>query len=676
MRRRTKAVSWLTIASLIATSFPARAIAAEAPQPVVRGNAADLGADHILRAVGRAVGGEPASGLVTRAEYEACQTVDEEAFRTAIAVITAKALAKGLAAVDYTALVAQAWRNEGFDAILDARVDIAVAEVRDETSWGGLISSLADKEKAQQLATAVAERVYRSEPVKAGIENLSAGVAREIGKRLELAGLDAAEPALRCMQAFLGPRYGSAVARIVTAQAEGEFAPGAERGAADVTSGDLLKQSSGGLTGAAVLLMRRQLGNIAGRIGQRLVGSILSRLVSVVAGGIGLVLIAKDIWDLRHGVLPIVADEMKSQATKEKVREELGRGLAELIQEHVKEIATKTADHVVDIWRGFRRAHAMVLDVAENNDRFRGYLDTLQASELARLDEVTALVVAAEGQAGLLQRLDDGTLDEAVRRMSPSALEIARTTRSLETGLRWAALAGGDIDAVVASDLYRRARVDELSPMALRRILALDDRLAMTRLASVSRGARDTLFDLATDELKSLARALTEAELETLAGYLAGLAQGPRERILKALSADPGLMRSLAAEPVRRAVVASRDQSAAVEIMLRPQGLLDPAAAYRDMVLAWNGEVSPRLIWEKHPAALGALALVALLLLLLLRRLLMPRRVGRQRDTPDALGRPANAVPPTPSAGAAVGPVPRPSPPGDERDRPQPVRRT
>ena len=36
-------------------------------------------------------------------------------------------------------------------------------------------------------------------------------------------------------------------------------------------------------------------------------------------------LIAKDIWDFRYGVLPIIATEMKSADTKEKVRAELAR---------------------------------------------------------------------------------------------------------------------------------------------------------------------------------------------------------------------------------------------------------------------------------------------------------------------------------------------------------------
>ena len=75
----------------------------------------------------------------------------------------------------------------------------------------------------------------------------------------------------------------------------------------------MLVEGSEGIAGTVVLVVRRQLANMAARIGQRVVGSILSRLVSVVAGGVGLVLIAKDIWDFRHGVLPIVAERDEVQ---------------------------------------------------------------------------------------------------------------------------------------------------------------------------------------------------------------------------------------------------------------------------------------------------------------------------------------------------------------------------
>src|SRR5690606_32545802 len=118
------------------------------------------------------------------------------------------------------------------------------------------------------------------------------------------------------------------------------------KGAAEVGAGSVLTQSAGGITGAAILVMRRQLANMAQRIGRRLVGSVLSRVVSVVAGGVGIVLIAKDIWDLRNGVLPIIKTEMKSAETKEKVQDELAKTIGEQIAEHVQEIGTKTADRV------------------------------------------------------------------------------------------------------------------------------------------------------------------------------------------------------------------------------------------------------------------------------------------------------------------------------------------
>lgn len=632
-----RAVSAITAASLALTSLPAQLRAGETQQspPMVRGNAADIDAAGALRAFGAspATGSPPAAAptALSRADYEACQTTDEPTFRKAIETITSKALSSGLASVDYKALVEDQWRAQGLDQIVDQRVDVAVAEVRDETSWGNLISSLANKDKAQALATAVAERVYRSEAVKTGIEGLATGVGREIGKNLEMASVDASEPALKCLQAFLGPRYGTAVARIVTQNAEGEFRADAGKGAAEVTSGDVLRQSSGGITGAAVILLRRQMANIATRIGQRLVGTILARLVTVVAGGVGLVLIAKDIWDLRHGVLPIVASEMKAPATKEKVREELATALSEQIRDHVGEISVKTSELVIEVWHGFRRAHAMVLDTAEKDDRFRAYLDTLSPAELPRLDEVTALVLADEGPAGLQARLANGTLDEAVRRLPAPAMEIARTTRSLATGFEWAAVAGDKIGAVLDNEIYRRTKPSELTSASLTRILDVGDRLAISRLASISRGARDTLFDLDTAELRTLSRNVTESELETLAGYLGGLAKAPRDRVLKALATEPTTMKLIASEQLRRAVVTSRDQSAAVEIMLRPQGLVDPVAAYEDIRLAWEGRVQPMLIWEKHPAAIVALGIVGLLFVLFLWRLLVPRR--RRADT-------------------------------------------
>ncbi|MCH9765633.1 MAG: hypothetical protein K0U34_06530, partial [Alphaproteobacteria bacterium] len=132
--------------------------------------------------------GAPAlAAPLTRADYESCQARDEAAFRSAIEAITIKALRKEIDTVDYDSVIAIEWRRLKLDELIDARVDEAVADVRDESSWGSLIKSLASQEQAQKLATAVAERVYQSDDMRTAIENLAVGVGRHVGGRIELA---------------------------------------------------------------------------------------------------------------------------------------------------------------------------------------------------------------------------------------------------------------------------------------------------------------------------------------------------------------------------------------------------------------------------------------------------------------------------------------------------------
>lgn len=571
---------------------------------------------------------ENAAPRVPLPDVEACKSQDEYAFRTAITSVTTTSLQASLGTIDYEVLVAEQWRRNNMGQLIDDRVDIAVAEVRDETSWGKLLRSLADKEQAQQLATEVAERVYRSDAMKTAIADLATAVGLAVGSRIELATREAAVPALECLQAYLGPRYGTTISTIVRDDARRDFEGVPEAGGADISAGSVLRESSAGITGAAILLVRRQLANLARNVGQRIVGSVLSRLVSVAAGGVGLVLIAKDLWDLRHGVLPIIATEMKSDASKDQVRAELAASLGEQLRSHVDEIGAQAADRVIAVWRDFRRAHLKALEMAENNPAFRAFLDDVRPSELGRLDEVVGLVLASEGEEGILARLENGTLNEAITELPEPAMEIARSTRSLETALKWSAVAGDDIGAVVDYGIYQQAAPNSFTSYSLQRVLALQDRVAITRLAGVDRDAREILLELGNEPLQGLARSLTSNELSTLSGYLTGLQREPRERVLRAVAASPVKMQILASERVRNAVIASADQDAAVDMMLRSSSSLDLPKVAADFRLVWDGRVSPVLIIDKHPLALAALAIAFVIVLLVLRRLFS---VGRSR---------------------------------------------
>lgn len=558
---------------------------------------------------------------LSRADYENCQSGDEAGFRAALVGISTNALQNGIKGVDFRAVVADQWRKTGLDGIIDKRVDIAVEEVKSETSWTERLKSLANTEASQKLATTVAERVYHSDAVKVAMEDMATGVAKEIGKNIEFASLDASEPVLQCLKAFVGPRYGTAVSQAVAGDAGRDMTIDPSKGSSEISAGAVLKESGGGIAGATILIVRRQLATIATRVGQRIVGSALSRLVSVAAGGIGLVLIAKDIWEFRNGVLPIIATEMKAQVTKEKVQAEIATMISEQIGEHVKDIAGATADHVVEIWQQFKRAHALVLKIAEGNTDFRAFLDGVKPASLPRLDEVVSLVVAAEGEDSVLKRMADGSLNEAVNIMPDAALTIARETKSVAKALAWTALAGDKLSAVTEYELYRRAEPEDLSRGALDRILALDDRTAIMRLASVPRDARDVLLGLDTKDLAGLAKSLSETELGTLASYLNGLQPAPREQVLRTVAANPSRMQVLASAQVRDAIIASADQSAAAEMMLRPSSGFSPRVFVSDAVMAWEERVSPILLWHKHPVGIAASGGFLLILLLWFRRL-------------------------------------------------------
>jgi hypothetical protein len=567
-----------------------------------------------------------AASAMTRAEYEACQARDEQGFRVAVEALTRRSLEAGIAGFDYKAVVNDEWRRGNLDDVIDRQVDQAIGELRDESSWIQLWGTLASQQKARELATTAAERVYRSDAMKTALEGVATGIGKEIGKRIELATVDTAGPATQCVQAFLGPRYGATIARIVATGTGREYGVDPVKGTAQVSTGQVIVEGTDALAGTVVLLVRRQLANMASRIGQRVVGSILGRLVSMVAGGVGLVLIAKDIWDFRHGVLPIIGTEMKSKETKDKVREELAMPVSEQIGEGIKDISGKTADRVLEIWLEFRRAHAKVVELADRVEVFKRFLDTVKPDDLPKLDEVVALVLASEGEAGIIRRLDNGTLHRAVSGLPTGAIEIARETQSLEAALQWSVVAGDSLGKVVEFEIYRHAKPDTFTKASLQKLLGLQDRVAVIRLAGLQPAARDALFELPANELKGLARTLDETQLDSLSRYLTGLDKSSALRVLQVVGQNPTRMAELGKPSVRDAILSSSDQAAALGMMLQATSVPDPTVLLAHAKLVLDGRVSPMLLWEKHAVWLAAAVVLSLALLMMLKRLVFGTR--------------------------------------------------
>ncbi|MEO0797668.1 MAG: hypothetical protein AAFY53_00515 [Pseudomonadota bacterium] len=571
-----------------------------------------------------------ARAVFTDADYRACQAEDLATFQKAIEAITLKAFQGGLKSVDYEGIVRNEWREREVGRVVRARIDLATRDVRKESSLWSLWKSLALRKRSQELATAVAERVYQSDAVNQAISELATGVGEKIGKSVELSTIDASGPAQRCVKAFLGPRYGSTVATSVQRDAREAFKVTDETGKARAGNDQVLLQSAGGLAGAVVILVRRQMARMASRLGTRIVGSVVGRLVSVVAGGVGAVLIIKDVWDLRYGMLPIIQAEMKSAETERKVQNELARSIKEQIELQMTSLASATSDRIVEIWRGFKKAHAKTLELAEGDAAFRNFVDTVGRNNLPRLDEIVALILEKEGPNGVGRALRDGRLHTAVNSLSEDGVAIARQRRSLEDALKWQALAGDKLSEVISLGLHQRAAPDTFDRRTLGQLLAIDNRAAKLKLAAVTPADRDLLFELDRDKLVRLGRGLSEAELKTLSSYLRGLSRDASQIVLVAVAEKPARMRALAPQYVRDAVTRSQDQVAAVRMLVDDGPRLDVTRISQDVTRALNGRVDPILIWERHPIVVGIVGVGLGLLLLMLRGLFFS---GRKRKT-------------------------------------------
>ena len=106
--------------------------------------------------------------------------------------------------------------------------------------------------------------------------------------------------------------------------------------------------------------------------------------------------------------------------------------------------------------------------------------------------------------------------------------------------------------------MHRRAKPEAFTKASLQRLLGLQDRLAITRLASLTPAARDLAVRAGDGELKTLARALDETQLDSLSRYLTGLDKASAQRVLRAVAQTPARMAELGKPRVRDAIIASQ----------------------------------------------------------------------------------------------------------------------
>ncbi len=153
----------------------------------------------------------------------------------------------------------------------------------------------------------------------------------------------------------------------------------------------------------------------------------------------------------------------------------------------------------------------------------------------------------------------------------------------------------------------------------MQKILSINDKIAVARIANLDPQSREVILSLPADQMRDFARRLNDRQLAAFADYERNLEPNAARRLLRAVADDPAVMQDLTVEGLREAILRSRDQSAALNMIIHDDASLTSLFNYtrilKDAELVKNGAVSFRVFWERYWAAV---LLAGFLLLVLL----------------------------------------------------------
>jgi len=556
---------------------------------------------------------------------EQCQNLSDPEVRAQLKTLTKESLTTQLGQIDYRALVEKHWREVKMDERLDREIDEAIRIARADTTILDRAYSTISKETAEKIAIDVAERAYGSEGFKAALSDLAQGVGNDFGTRLERAAARVSAPVINCVRTALQSRYGGAVAQVFEQETEENLNITNQIGGAKIDTGDLVLENIGTISGIVLIVSRRIIARMVATIGRRVAGLVASRIISTFTGLVGLALIVRDLYEASKGVFPLIEERMKSAEAKDLIKAELAKSIEADLTAQIDTIAEATTERIYAFWQDFKQKYSVLLNLAEKDDAFGTFLKTRRADELGRLGRIVGFLLKKDGEAGVLQRTRDGTLRRALGVLDETGVSLAIELNSLEQAIDWADLAGARLPKAVDYGLPQSIPPDEITKDQLNRLLSLESGAAAQRIAKLDRTARDAMLSLPAETMKKLARRLNEKELRALATYLDRLEPAAASRVLREVAENPSLMRSLAQKSLREAILKSRNQLSAVQMLLRDNTTLNISNIGDDLALVRKGEVNYRVFIERYWLGLLFLFLFGLLILLALRRLLFGR---------------------------------------------------
>ncbi|MEZ4835520.1 MAG: hypothetical protein R2873_26610 [Caldilineaceae bacterium] len=395
--------------------------------------------------------------------FQECENVEETALRDELNQLTQVIFAAGSEEIDVAGLVDRTWIAQDVDSTIDRAVESAIQSMyRDESYWDRFLSGWS-ADKAEEFATQVANRAFSSDDFRSQIEALSGSVADAVAEEMTVISARSASSALLCVQSFVGDSYSDTMAALFEAQISQEVGD-INLLSVDANVQPLLQSHTRSLAGIGVIIGAQIAKRLAQKVAQRIAGKVVGRVLGKAATSIipiagwviggGLI-----VWDLiegGNGALPQIQAALQEESVKAGVRSEITVTVEDELRKEMPEIARTVSNDVYSSWLDFKRKYTQVLGLANENQQFRNLIEEVTADDVGKLATLVVTVENSMGHDGLLRSIDDGQLKDLFY-LPQSAYDILRDTSNAALVLAWADLAGADLDAVVATELYKVA---------------------------------------------------------------------------------------------------------------------------------------------------------------------------------------------------------------------------
>ncbi len=577
-----------------------------------------------------------AASLAVQSEQtlQQCNLVAEDALQDELNKVTQQVFAEALAKIDLNRIVETQWQKLSIDPVIDASVDQAVVRVRNEKAlWDKFLSGWS-ADKAQELTKAVASATFEAEGFRQKIDALSTGVAGDLSQQIAVLSAESVSAAFFCLQTFIADKYANVLVtefenRVQNAAAKTDLSA---TGELDTSILAVIGQHKTALGGVGVIIAAqiakrivREIGEeiadrIAGQIVARVLGRVGTELIPLVGWLVGAGLIAYDLYASSDGALPEIQTTLKSPEVKAGIRQEIVGAIEPEFRREAPQIARDVANDLFSQWREIKRNIRQVLELADTNPQFKQILNGLQSPEdLARLVNLVGVALPALGPDLFAKTVEDGSLQKALNQ-PVSSYQIIAATKSLDSALNWAALAGNLTDKVVEFEIYKHKSPEQLSRPLLEQLIALNNRAAIEKLVLLDPAAIEALLSISSANLVALASQLAPTDLNVVAHYLPLLDQERKNVFVTRLLSNPSLVTQLQAKEVQKAIASNQDLDAALGFLATPR---DALGIYGDVLTLLSGNVALRLFLYKYGTGQSVVfGLVGLLLVLIMLRLI------------------------------------------------------